>query len=186
MKLIVGLGNPGQQYANTRHNIGFKILDLLNQNLTQSDSWESSQKNHSLIFKLKDIIFCKPQTFMNNSGDAVVSLQRLYKIEPTDIWVIHDDVDLEKGKIKIQKSGGSAGHNGIKSIIEKLGTQDFIRWRIGVGKPIDKQFQETADYVLENFSKDEQSIINSSISTSAQSLQFALDHDLLATMNKYN
>jgi PTH1 family peptidyl-tRNA hydrolase len=187
MKLIVGLGNPGTEYSHTRHNIGFRIIDQLNINLNQSNTWESNKKLHSHIAKSADIILCKPQTFMNLSGEAVVAIQRLYKIETKDVWITHDEVDLEKGKIKIQIGGGSAGHNGIKSIIEKLGSPEFIRFRIGVGKPVDKVMQETADYVLEKFTQEEEKdFLPETIKKTTEAIQHALKNELLATMNKYN
>lgn len=187
MNLIVGLGNPGEQYTYTRHNIGFRILDALKQERAAEQNWQSDKKFQAQILQLPNLILCKPQTFMNSSGTAVAAIQRMYKIDIADIWVVHDEVDLEKGKLKIQIAGGSAGHNGIKSVIEKLGSPDFIRWRVGVGKPLDKIQQETADYVLEKFTEqEEKEFVAQTITRTVESLQFALSHDLLATMNKYN
>ena len=120
MKLIVGLGNPGKKYRNTRHNIGFMVLDGLLGKLTPVGEtvWQQSKKFNSLIAKIDDIILVKPQTFMNASGIAVAKIASYYHIEPVEIWVVHDEVDLPLGKIRIRKGGGTAGHRGLESIIE--------------------------------------------------------------------
>lgn len=138
MKLIVGLGNPGEKYINTRHNIGFRVIDAM------IGKQGSDFKN--------DIKFLKPQTFMNESGRAVQKMKDFYKIDNQNIIVIHDDVDLEIGKIRISKGGSSAGHKGVQSIIDSIGAEDFWRVRIGVGRD-DKI--ATEDWVLKNFENKE-------------------------------
>ncbi|OGZ21766.1 MAG: hypothetical protein A3D46_00675 [Candidatus Nealsonbacteria bacterium RIFCSPHIGHO2_02_FULL_43_13] len=140
MILITGLGNPGKEYEKTRHNVGFRVIDELAKE------------------KPNDIVLLKPQTFMNNSGEAVSKAVNFYKIKPADLWVIHDDIDLLLGELKISKNRGSAGHKGVDSIIKKLGTRDFNRVRIGIcpaeGKP-----EAVEKFVLQNFTKTEEKII---------------------------
>ncbi|MDR2685408.1 MAG: aminoacyl-tRNA hydrolase [Rickettsiales bacterium] len=131
MKLIIGLGNPGAKYDGTRHNIGFAAVDLL---VSDAD-WKSFKT--ALVAKREDFIFAKPQTFMNLSGRAALEIGTFYKILPQDIIVIHDDIDLQPGDIRTKIGGGSAGHNGIKSIDEAIG-KNYTRIRIGVGHPKDK------------------------------------------------
>jgi PTH1 family peptidyl-tRNA hydrolase len=137
MRLVIGLGNPGRRYRFTRHNVGFVVLDGLLQDLTPvgKTSWRKDPKSNSLTAKAGDVILTKPQTMMNASGFAVAKLTKYYKVKPADIWVIHDDLDLPLGKIKIKQSGGSAGHKGIESIITQLGTDKFVRFRLGIGHP---------------------------------------------------
>ena len=158
MKLIVGLGNIGKKYDNTRHNIGFALLDFIFVNWLQKENfsdWKETKKFQAIIsegnFNGEKIILAKPTTFMNDSGNAVQKIMDFYKIEPKDLLVIHDDLDLLFGNYKIQTDRSAAGHNGVKSIIEKIGTQDFTRIRLGIGKE-DKQKQgDTADFVLNRF-----------------------------------
>lgn len=152
MKVIVGLGNPGEQYASTRHNIGFIILDNFARQL--EEQWTLESKFDSIIAKGHNSILVKPQTYMNESGTPVQKILNFYKLGPSDLFVIHDDVDLPFGTIKIAKNSQAAGHNGVKDIINKLGTQEFTRLRFGVGRPTARKF-EVADYVLANFTKEE-------------------------------
>lgn len=127
MKLIVGLGNPGDQYKNVRHNLGFMVMDELGYR------WEDNKKFKSLIAKTNDLIFVKPQTYMNNSGMAVRRLADYFKIQPEDIIVIYDELDLPLGKTRVRTGGGAAGHHGVESVIEILGTDQFKRIRLGIG-----------------------------------------------------
>lgn len=161
MKLIFGLGNPGKQYQNTRHNLGQKIIkefvfSTYNQNLSikknlDAEIFETGQGSQKIIFAIST-------GFMNNSGIPVKKVSQFYKIDPSNIYILHDDLDLEVGDYRIQHNRGPAGHNGIKSIIENLGTQQFNRIRIGIGKPQNNILVE--DYVLQPFSKEELDIIN--------------------------
>lgn len=164
MKLIFGLGNPGKQYQNTRHNLGQKIIkdcienfyktSLATKKTLESEIYETGQGSQKIIFAIST-------DFMNNSGIPVRKVSQFYKINPSDIYILHDDLDLEIGDYRIQFDRGSAGHNGIKSIIENLGTQQFNRIRIGISKPQNNIPIE--DYVLQLFSKEELAIINSTI-----------------------
>ena len=154
---VIGLGNPGKKYVNTRHNLGFLALDKLKQSLHGSD-WQLEKKFQAeiseVIHQQYKIFFVKPQTFMNNSGESIQKLLTFYKASPKDIIVLHDEVDIPFGKIKTTLSSRAAGHNGIRDIIEKLGTQDFRRIRLGVGKSENPNVS-LADHVLHNFSETE-------------------------------
>lgn len=154
MKLIVGLGNPGQEYERTRHNIGFEFIVFFSKKIKCNLDKKNKFANWGIkTIKGKNIIILKPMTYMNLSGEAVLSFVKKNKIDINDILIIHDDIDLPLYKVKIKKGGGAAGHNGIASIIEKLGDNSFSRVRIGVGKPENKN--DVVDYVLSKF-KDEE------------------------------
>ncbi len=157
MKLVIGLGNPGGKYDGTRHNVGFEILDKIQK------TWDFPEFNFEGKFKAKiskerDIILVKPVTFMNLSGEAVGSLMDFYKLEPADIIVIHDDIDIKIGEHKIATDSRSAGHNGVQNIIDNLGTKEFKRIRIGVGEEKDGVLVcriDAHDFVLQRFSEEE-------------------------------
>lgn len=176
MKLIVGLGNPGVKYAKTRHNVGFLVVELLAKDLKLNT--ESKWKAETCWLK-PDVLLIRPQTFMNLSGEAVAAVKNYYKIENEDIWVIHDDVDFEVGKLKIQVGGGSAGHNGLKSIIETLGEAGFVRFRVGVGRPIIANIP-IEDFVLQSLSGEE------AIEKCAEAIGTALEKGIERAMNEYN
>lgn len=153
MKLIVGLGNPGKEYEKTRHNVGFMIVDAL------ANNWKLEKKLESELSEAtigdQKVLLAKPQTFMNSSGEAVQKIAHFYKIDPTDVVVLYDDIDLEFGKLRVRHGGGSAGHNGIKSILQHLG-DDFIRFRVGVRNETLKNPIATDKFVLAPFSQAEQ------------------------------
>ena len=200
MKIIVGLGNPGEKYLETRHNIGFTTLDYLLKKYesVKESSWEENKKTKSQIKKLSvrkiPTLLAKPQTFMNNSGMAVSLLIQYFKVKPEDLIVIHDDLDLPLGKIQIRFGGGSAGHNGIESIIDTIKTDKFLRIRMGVGKPIridgskfvQKRHQSIEHYVLENFSDGEHQEVRTMIKHVQKNLELLLEHGIEAFMSKYN
>ncbi len=148
LKLIVGLGNPGQRYEKTRHNAGFLFLDYLLSGV--GCRWVSEDRFEGLLTRCQlgsgQVIVLKPQTFMNKSGSAVGKVARYYKILPEEILVVHDELDLEEGVVKIKKGGGHAGHNGLRDIIGHLGSKNFYRLRIGIGRPVSGV--DVADYVL--------------------------------------
>jgi peptidyl-tRNA hydrolase, PTH1 family len=163
MKLIIGLGNPGEKYAFTRHNAGFLFVDsLLTVDLSQT-GWATNSKLKSEICKIKqlDLMLAKPQTFMNNSGDAVLSLTTYYKIPTTNLFVVHDDLDIPLGKYKIQKGVGPKVHNGVNSIEESLGTKDFWRVRIGIDNRAPDIRTSGDQYTLEKFEDEEISKLES-------------------------
>ncbi|MFA6752880.1 MAG: aminoacyl-tRNA hydrolase [Bacilli bacterium] len=178
MKLIVGLGNIGKNYENTRHNIGFEILD----NFLGDIKWKKN--SYGLFYKDKDIIYLKPITFMNLSGIAVNYFIKYYKIDIKDILIIHDDLDLNIGSFKIKYNSSSGGHNGIKSIIKTLKTEEFIRIKIGISN--DKEI-ETKDYVLGQFTKKEKELISEIINNICNIIKdFNENKDINYLMNKYN
>ena len=174
MKLIIGLGNPGKKYENTRHNLGFLVINLLAGN----DEWKENKKANYLYIKKQinseEVELVKPLTFMNNSGKVVNYIQKKHYINIEDIVVIHDDIDLELGGIKIQQSRGSAGHKGVQSIIDALGTKDFIRMRVGIKLINEKIIMDTEKFVLQKFSKDEEKIIQETIKKAADLITAAL------------
>ena len=155
MKIIVGLGNPGSEYALTRHNIGFLAVDAINDSF---DGGPFKTDKKALVSKVKideeSVLLIKPQTYMNLSGSPTQALMHYYKIDVEDMVVVHDDLDLNFGDFKFQKNRGAGGHNGIKDIHQKLGTQDYVRLKVGVGRLNGRQ--APSDYVLKNFSKEEQ------------------------------
>ena len=156
MKLIVWLGNPGKEYTTTRHNAGFLIIDSLaaREKMKRTKNKERNAEIVKWTIGDEEVVLCKPLTFMNKSGESVGKIAKFYKIKPDDILVIHDEIDLPSGDIKLKKWGGHAGHNGLRDIIDKLGTNTFSRIRIGVGRPATKE--EVVDYVLHKFSAAEQ------------------------------
>lgn len=155
---IIGLGNPGKKYARTRHNLGWLTLDMLHTEWKASE-WRQEKKFQAEVSETlsqgRKVFFIKPQTFMNNSGESVRTILGFHKALPKDIIVLHDEVDIPFGKIKATISSRAAGHNGVKDIIDKLGTQDFCRLRLGVGKSANPHIS-TADHVLQNFSPEEE------------------------------
>ncbi len=156
MKIIIGLGNPGKKYENTRHNIGFRVIEKLAKE--SGVIFKLSKRLAAEIAKSPKIILAKPQTFMNDSGRAVQKLYTKYKIQNTDLLVIHDEIDLPFGKLRLSRNSGSAGHKGIESIIAAIGA-DFARLRIGVDNRLTSRFPDTETYVLQNFTPEEEQIL---------------------------
>ena len=162
MKLIIWLWNPGQKYLNTRHNIWFSCIDEIHKTDSSFSGWKSQFQWLVAEGRMEweKALLMKPMTYMNLSWQSVASAMQYYKISQEDICVIYDDVDMEFAKIRMRNTGSSGGHNGIKSIIWCIGTQDFSRIKIGVGK---HEYMETADWVLSTFSSNEQDVINNTI-----------------------
>jgi PTH1 family peptidyl-tRNA hydrolase len=183
--LIVGLGNPGRQYQSNRHNIGFMLLNRLAERL---DTAFSRMESKALVTKAKHnnftIILAKPQTYMNLSGQSVASLVKFYKIPFENLMVAYDDVDLPFGRIRIRPSGGSAGQKGIASIIERLGTKDFPRLRLGVGRP--PGTKSAASYVLKNFSGEDAEFLPHVLDRAGDAVFTFITDDLETAMNRYN
>jgi PTH1 family peptidyl-tRNA hydrolase len=148
-KIVVGLGNPGAKYEDTLHNVGFMVLD--NFFVPTPDLWQTEKQFHSLVARYNGSIFVKPQTYMNDSGKAISKILNYYKKSPEQLVVVHDDVDLDFGVIKLVKNSGTAGHHGIEDTSAKLGTLDFYRIRIGIGRPQNHNF-DVHDYVLSTLS----------------------------------
>ena len=185
MKIIVGLGNPGKEYEKTRHNVGFRVLDKVADKLN-IDVGKSKFKGlyGSKGMLDKKIILCKPQTYMNLSGDSVIELLNYYKADVSDLIVIYDDIDIDVGKIRIKPSGSPGTHNGMKDITKKIGSKDFIRVRIGTGKPTDGR--DLADYVLGKFDKSEEKVIEDTIEKASEAVIEIVNYGVEKVMNKYN
>ena len=185
MKLIVGLGNPGRQYEGTRHNVGFEAVDLMARR--HGLTWAAAPRGIDALtckWSLGGAIVAKPLTFMNLSGSAVVGLLQFYKIEVADLLVIVDEVQLEAGRIRLRSSGSAGGHNGLKSIIQSLGTEDFARLRIGVGRG-DAQ-RDLADHVLSRVEPAEQPVVAEAIGRAADAADQFVEDDILSAMNRFN
>lgn len=181
MKLIVGLGNPGKEYENTRHNIGFMVLDDYLGNVKWSNKFNALY--YECFIGIEKVIFVKPLTYMNNSGNAVGEFVRYYNIDMKDILIIQDDLDEEIGLYKLKINSSSGGHNGIKSIISSLGTQSFPRLKVGIGSV---KKDEVIDYVLGKFSKKEMEILNNELSTFRKIIESFVNVGIDKTMNVYN
>lgn len=193
MKLIIGLGNPGEKYKNTRHNLGFKVVEELVSNAkhptgqkASQTSWEESKKFKSLVAKVDDVIFAKPQTCMNNSGLVVSAAAEYFKISPENIIVIHDDLDLPLGRIKIRKGGSAAGHHGVESVIEKLKDEQFIRVRLGIGPEKKDGHFNAEQFVLQKFLPKEKPEVKKMIAKAAEAIELLLKEGLEAAQNQYN
>ncbi len=185
MKLIVGLGNPGQEYRDTRHNIGFLVVDTFAKE--EAKGWHYSPDYLGYFIKASNYVLLKPSTFMNKSGEAVRNVTNFFKIEKKDVLAIHDDLDLEFGKIRISFDSSSAGHNGVESIIKSLGTMDFARLRIGISHPREKDLKIDVDkYVLEKFDEEEMKELDSIIGKSNEAVRSFISGGIEATMNAFN
>jgi PTH1 family peptidyl-tRNA hydrolase len=197
MKLIVGLGNPGKKYEKTRHNYGFLAVEHLRDFFKSFDAWSLDKRADTLVSKGEiaghQILLAKPQTFMNLSGKAVAALADFYKIEVSDIWLIHDDFDLPLGVNRVNHASSAAGHKGIKSIIDALGTKDFLRFRLGI-HPVGQTFfsaifKKTISiekFVLKNFDKEEMKIVAAAIQRNTQAIEVALKEGPAQAMNEFN
>lgn len=211
MKLIVGLGNPGEKYEHTRHNFGFMVVEkfLKDFELAKDTQWSRNERVKSDIVliewqpkhgTLERIVLAKPNTYMNNSGMAVSLLVSFYKIAPEDIWVVYDELDLPVGSMKIRFGGAAAGHHGVESIMEQLGTDKFWRFRMGIGathlhevsddgKPHAlgrTNIKDAQDFVVSTFGHSEQGKVRELIKHGSDALQMALEKGIEAAMNRYN
>ena len=184
--IIVGLGNPGLTYENTRHNAGFMAVDRLLDKV-QNTGFKLKFKSKCTIVSIsgKSCLILKPETFMNNSGEAVEAAMSFYKISPNNVIIIFDDISLDVGNIRIRRKGSSGGHNGIKSIIELTGSEDFPRVKIGVGKKPRPDY-DLAKWVLSKFSKSEEEALNKALGSAAESVKLIIEGKINEAMNKYN
>ncbi len=184
-KLVVGLGNPGDQYKGTRHNIGYMVLAELAERFAQG---RPRNQYHANVLEANikggNVLLICPTTFMNLSGTAVSEVVRFFKIEPKSFLVVCDDLDLPTGKLRMRASGGSGGQKGLKDIIQKTGTEAFPRLRVGIGRPPEKW--NTADYVLSRFPKEEKDNINLSIKLAADAVEKWITDGVEAAMNQFN
>ncbi|MBU2632149.1 aminoacyl-tRNA hydrolase [Patescibacteria group bacterium] len=217
MKLIVGLGNPGDKYESTRHNLGFIIVDkfLKNFQKVNEEGFKLNKKFKSEVIQIEwsrrstdektntieKVVLVKPQTYMNVSGNAVGLISSFYKIDPDDIWIIHDDLDLPFGNLKIRKGGASAGHKGVESIIEALGTDKFWRIRVGIGNPHNKprldqrdskfkilkgKLGEVNGYVLGKFYGAEKGRLREALKKTVKAIEAGLEKGIERAQNQYN
>ncbi|MEJ2149657.1 MAG: aminoacyl-tRNA hydrolase [Chloroflexota bacterium] len=184
-RLIVGLGNPGRKYRANRHNVGFMVVDQLAERNQMEFTRQQSDSFVSVgAIGGAQVVLAKPQTFMNKSGISVAALRRFYKVADENLLVIFDDLDLPVGTIRIRPFGGSSGHNGMKSLIERLGTQGFPRLRIGIGKPPGKM--DPARYVLKDFDKDQRPIIEQVCDQAARAVETWIEYGIESAMTEYN
>lgn len=192
MKLIVGLGNPGRIYENNRHNIGFMCVNHFAKLYgIKFDRKEGKARTGAGVVAGESVVLAKPQTYMNNSGDSVKRLLDRYKLSPADLLVIHDDMDLPPGKIRLRQNSSSGGHKGASSIISYLGTQDFIRIRIGIGRPDAERSspfseEEVISYVLSDFTAGEKKVMSEVIHRVSEAIKCLLAEGLEKAMNGYN
>lgn len=185
MFLIIGLGNPEHDYANTRHNMGFDVINVISNRY----NIKVSKKKFNALYGMGEIlsnkvILVKPQTYMNLSGESVIKFKKFYKISSDKIIIIYDDIDLNIGDIRLKAKGGAGTHNGMKSIVKCLNTEDFIRIRVGIGTP--KSREDIIDYVLGSIPKNEKEALNKSTEEAANSLIEILENGIDVAMNKFN
>lgn len=184
MTIIIGLGNPGEKFEETRHNAGFAAVDFFAEK-NNFPEFEMSKKYNSLISKKDDILLAKPQTFMNRSGIAAKKLITHHKLPTTNLIIVHDDIDLPLGQMKIVKNRGAAGHKGVESVIKSVGNKNLIRFRIGI-KPLKEKPKNPESFVIKKFTEEEVKIIRSAIEKTAEALDFFVENGLEKTMTKFN
>ncbi len=186
MKLVVGLGNPGSEYRDTRHNVGFLVADELARRWRVPDAWREKFEALHIKTMLGDdaVVVAKPLTFMNLSGQAVAGLAAFYKIDPADVLVVTDDVALPLGRLRARPEGGAGGHNGLKSIIQHLGTQAFPRVRVGVGRGDDRR--DLSDHVLGRFDAGERDIVSAAVLRAADATERFLSDGIERVMSAFN
>jgi PTH1 family peptidyl-tRNA hydrolase len=184
MRLVVGLGNPGPEYDGTRHNIGFEVIDALARahRFDPSRMWKNAEVCRGLI-KGEDTLLVKPMTYMNLSGEPVGNIVRYYKAEPTEVVVIHDELDFNPGEVRLKANGGHGGHNGLRSLISHVG-KDFLRIRMGVGKP--PSASQGANYVLTRFDRGSRSQMDDAVIIAMQAVECILSDGMQAAMNRFN
>jgi len=185
MKIVVGLGNPGKKYERTRHNAGFLAIDELARNARIELGLE---KCHALLGKgvlgTEKVVLAKPQTYMNDSGRSVAALLKDAYATASELIVLHDELDLAAGTVRVKTGGGHGGHNGLRSLIEFLGTADFVRVRIGIGRPVPGM--DTADYVLSPFFAEEREAAAAAITNAAEAVRVIVAHGITKAMNQFN
>ena len=184
MRVIAGLGNPGEKYAKTRHNIGFMVTAELAERFNINSSYKFDGLIGDFFFGGEKIIIFQPMNYMNKSGQPIVKLLDYFQIEAKDLLVIHDDLDLDLGKMRFRQNGSSGGHNGIKSIINNLGTKEFRRLKIGIGRPPENI--PVPDFVLTTFQGEEKKISEQIVEEAASAVELMLRENIMKAMNKYN
>ncbi|HET9417844.1 MAG TPA: aminoacyl-tRNA hydrolase [Chthoniobacterales bacterium] len=181
VRLVAGLGNPGPEYARTRHNLGFAVVDLVASQL--GAAWDKPSKWEAAFAKTGDVLLAKPLSYMNRSGHPLFAIAKFYKIPAKEILVVLDDLDLPLGRLRIRLSGGPGGHNGLESIIVQFGTEEIPRLRVGIGAP---PGEGAVDYVLSPFLDEEKPIVRSAIERAGEAVKCAIDNGIVAAMNKFN
>jgi len=181
IRLVAGLGNPGAEYAHTRHNIGFMVADLLAHE--GGLAWQRSSKWDAATAKFGDALLVKPASYMNRSGHPLFAIAQFFKIAPQEILVVLDDFSLPLGRLRIRQSGGAGGHNGLESIIAQFGTEEMSRLRIGIGNA---PAEAASDYVLSNFFEEEKLLVRSTITRAADAVKCAIDKGVVSAMNTFN
>lgn len=184
MKVIAGLGNPGDKYAYTRHNIGFMVISELSERYKINSSYKFDGLIGDFFFGGEKVLLFQPMKYMNKSGQPIYKVLDYFQIEAEDLLVIHDDLDLELGKMRFKENGGSGGHNGIKSIINKLGTDKFKRLKIGIDRPPENI--PVPDYVLTTFRGEEKEVSEKVVEEAASAVELMLKENIMKAMNKYN
>lgn len=181
IRLVAGLGNPGREYEQTRHNIGFLVVDRLAAQF--GSTWEKSSKWGAISAKCGEVILVKPMTYMNRSGEPLGAIGQFYKIKPPEILIVLDDLALPLGRLRLRARGGAGGHNGLESILARFGTEEIPRLRIGIGAaPRD----DSVDYVLSRFFDEEKSLVASTIDRATEAVKWAIDKGLVSAMNNFN
>ncbi|RLJ81300.1 aminoacyl-tRNA hydrolase [Planococcus citreus] len=185
MKMIIGLGNPGKPYEETRHNIGFHVIDRLAKEWNASLTQSKFKGMYSVVHRPEGkVMLVKPLTYMNLSGECIGPLMDYYNVDMEDIVVIYDDLDLPAGQLRLRQKGSAGGHNGIKSLIQHLGTQQFNRMRIGISRP--PAGMKVPDYVLAKFNAEEKPLMQEAVGKSADACNYWLSKPFIEVMNEYN
>lgn len=189
MKLIVGLGNPGREYIGTRHNIGYAAVSALRKSLAPTYRWRRDERFKAEIADAmtgtEEVVLMRPLTFMNRSGESVRAFVHEERMAPPDVWVVHDDLDLPLGTLRITANAGSAGNRGVESIITALESKSFVRFRLGIGSDAAAAIPAES-FVLQKFSRDERPMAELLINATVESLCFALANGIPAAANRYN
>jgi peptidyl-tRNA hydrolase, PTH1 family len=181
IRLVAGLGNPGPEYALTRHNIGFMVVDLLAHEA--GVNWEKSSKADAAAAKLGNALLVKPASYMNRSGQPLHAIAQFYKIKSEEILIVLDDFSLPVGRLRIRQSGGPGGHNGLESVILQFGTEEIPRLRVGIGPA---PAEGSVDYVLSNFFEEQKPLVRSTIERAAEAVKCAIDKGVVSAMNTFN
>ena len=189
--LLVGLGNPGAKYANNRHNVGFMVLDAWRDRFMPAPPWSDKYKAELCSISSQvpgggRCVMIKPQTYMNLSGDSVGQAARFFRTPPEKVLVVHDELDFEVGRVAVKKGGGHGGHNGLRDIIQKLGSRDFLRIRVGIGRPQPPFRGDVADWVLTDFFGDDLITLPDMITRAKEAIDSVMAHGVREAMNKLN